>query len=110
MSYADMAKDLKAMGVTQPDVDAARARHGLEAETREELDRRAEDRLAVAHEARRTRERNRDLLLQDEREYGVAFTDWQGERVDPNCVFKSVANTYTDSQGRAVKLWKSESA
>ncbi len=55
-------------------------------------------------------EYNRDLLEQDERMYGVAFVEVMGRRVDPEKVFKSVANTYVDYQGRNVSLWKSETA
>jgi hypothetical protein len=56
----------------------------------------------------RTQERNRDQLLQDEAQYGVAFVDGAGYRVDPEQVFKSVVNTYKDWQGRPVTLWHSE--
>ena len=53
-------------------------------------------------------ELRRDQLLMDERTCGIAFVDVIGERVAPERVFKSVANTYTDDKGRSVRLWKSE--
>lgn len=51
-----------------------------------------------------------DELLVDERVHGIAFTDAHGERVDPEQVFKSVANTYVMYNGTPVRLWKSENA
>lgn len=53
-------------------------------------------------------ELRRDVLLMDECVYGIAFVDEHSERVAPERVFKSVANTYTDDKGRPVRLWKSE--
>lgn len=52
---------------------------------------------------------NRDQLLEDERVCGVAFIHpYNGARVDPLKVFKSVVNTYADNNGNPVMLWKSE--
>lgn len=53
-------------------------------------------------------ERERDLLTQDEAACGVAFVDVEGNRVEPEKVFKSEAGTYADYSGRPVRLWKSE--
>lgn len=51
-----------------------------------------------------------DELLTDERVHGVAFVDWRHQRVDPEKVFRSVANTYVKFDGTPVRLWKSETS
>lgn len=50
----------------------------------------------------------RERLERDEAQYGVAFVNPRGVRVDPEKVFKSVAGTYADYHGNPVQLWKSE--
>lgn len=49
-----------------------------------------------------------DQLEADEALYGAAFVDSEGERVEPEKVFKNQAGSFTDYNGNPVRLWKSE--